>query len=262
MCEGSLLDGRSTFTLTKTGIRTLRRAASSRGDTEKTFYTGQNLHQLCRRNYTNKKLIRRLLKKKQVTESSSRLSLRSMNPSFNFSTDCLFCGKAVNEHKRNDSVFQMKPETRAKLELYCLQRGIDNKWGKDVYSRKQYAQGRNVPSAYDSTANIEMNKQGRSIDSKRQEAFKKLTDLMKNEKACDDLLTVEDLCEKTREFLDGSEPYCQKHMKTKLKEVFGPEIIITLQHGRKSVIMFQQRAEDILSEFWKARKTDQTSVYR
>lgn len=55
----------------------------------------------------------------------------------------------------------------------------------------------------------------------------------------------------------GATAYCHTHLKAKIEEYFGDQIIITEINGKHNVVTFRSTAENILNEF---HTTNQKSV--
>lgn len=92
-------------------------------------------------------------------------------------------------------------------------------------------------------------KVGRPQDEERNQAFVKVAKFLEDND--DEQITVGDLVEKMKEYLNDteSETYGRSHMKTKLLEYFGDEITITDINGKPNVVTFRTTAMAILQEF-------------
>lgn len=73
----------------------------------------------------------------------------------------------------------------------------------------------------------------------------------------DEQINVSDLIDLMNDFMAVSEitAYGHSHMKAKIKEHFGDQIIITELNGRANVVTFRSTAETVLQEF-QARQKD------
>ena len=97
-------------------------------------------------------------------------------------------------------------------------------------------------------------KVGRKEDSDRLEAFDLAVQYF--EENDEEQLTIGDLAEKMREFLPAeAEPYSTRHMKEKLKERFGENLIIAKINGKADVATFRPTATKILHTSFMLQKT-------
>ena len=73
----------------------------------------------------------------------------------------------------------------------------------------------------------------------------------------DEQITLNDLIDLMNDFMANSEStaYGHTHMKARLKEHFGDQILITEINGKSNVVTFRSTAETILQEFH-ARQND------
>ena len=62
--------------------------------------------------------------------------------------------------------------------------------------------------------------------------------------------SVQELSEYMATFLDGSEGYSMKHLKRKLKEHYGDDLVVTSIKGKPSIVSFRDSAHKILHEKW------------
>ncbi len=90
-------------------------------------------------------------------------------------------------------------------------------------------------------------KTGRPEDEEKREAFVKVVDFLREND--DEQITVSDLMENIKEFLGGEGAYGRTHMRTKLKEYLGKEVIITNINGKPNVVTFVTTANHILQDF-------------
>ena len=67
-------------------------------------------------------------------------------------------------------------------------------------------------------------------------------------------ITITDLCEKLKEYLNGDTPYTEKYMRMKLETHFGEDVILTGIRGKRSVVTSRSTAEKILERFLKSAK--------
>ena len=59
-------------------------------------------------------------------------------------------------------------------------------------------------------------------------------------------ITITDLCEKLKEYLNGDTPYTEKYGKMKLESHFGEDVILTGIWGKRNVVTSRSTAEKIL----------------
>ena len=62
----------------------------------------------------------------------------------------------------------------------------------------------------------------------------------------DEQITITDLCEKLKEYLNGDTPYTEKYVKMKLESHFGEDVILTGIRGKRNVVTSRSTAEKIL----------------
>ena len=67
-------------------------------------------------------------------------------------------------------------------------------------------------------------------------------------------ITITDLCEKLKEYLNGDTPYTEKNVKMKLESHFGEDVILTGIRGKRNVVTSRSTAERILERFSKSAK--------
>ena len=65
-------------------------------------------------------------------------------------------------------------------------------------------------------------------------------------------ITITDLCEKLKEYLNGDTPYTEKYMRMKLESHFGEDVILTGIRGKRNVVTSRSTAEKILERFLKS----------
>ena len=70
----------------------------------------------------------------------------------------------------------------------------------------------------------------------------------------DEQITVTDLCEKLKEYLNGDTPYTEKYVKLKLESHFGEDVILTGILGKRNVVTSRSAAKKILERFFKSAK--------
>ena len=67
----------------------------------------------------------------------------------------------------------------------------------------------------------------------------------------DEQITITDLCEMLKEYLNGDTPYTEKNVKMKLESHFGEDVILTGIRGKRNVVTSRSTAEKILERLFK-----------
>ena len=70
----------------------------------------------------------------------------------------------------------------------------------------------------------------------------------------DEQITITDLCEMLKEYLNGDTPYTEKCLKMKLESHFGEDVTLTGIRGKRNVVTSRSTAEKILERFLKSDK--------
>ena len=70
----------------------------------------------------------------------------------------------------------------------------------------------------------------------------------------DEQITITDLCEKLKEYLNGDTPYTEKYVRMKLESHFGDNVIPTGILGKRNVVISRSTAKKILERFLKSAK--------
>ena len=197
----------------------------------------------------------------QQQKAESRV-LRSKEQ-FTYKDNCLFCGQQASQtdtSKRGIVVFPVRTKDfQVNIEKICRER--NDSWSTNVLSRIQFVQdlhaadtvyhqkcsvnfrtGKSLPSP---TPNKKKTT-GRPPKQDVQIAFQKTMDyLIEHE---DEQITVIELIDKMSEFC-GDMAYTSVHMKSKLQDYFGDNVIITELNGKWNVITLRKTARVILHEF-------------
>ena len=92
--------GRETVTLREKGAESINNVSKNRGDKIEAR-PGLIVHKACRLDYTNSKNIDLHLKKSGEASIESKRLLRS-EITFNFKTDCIFCGRTTESKQFHD----------------------------------------------------------------------------------------------------------------------------------------------------------------
>ena len=273
ICKEKVENKDASVYLRAKGSQTINEASCQRGDSLHTS-PGDLVHQECRRKYCNPNVIKRDINKVHVSSNVSRL-LRSMEPPFLFSENCLFCGQYAKNagRKRGCDVFPVRTKDfQETIESICKQRGDD--WGEKVQGRIVFGQDLHaVDAIYHQSCNVNFrtmkdvprmhqddetaSKQfsGRPVNSDQIAAFLKVTDyLAEND---DEQVTVKDLVEKMKDF-SGDDAYSAVYMKKKLLDHYGNSIIITEINGKSNVVTFRNTASSILQCFYQRPAKEDT----
>lgn len=95
---------------------------------------------------------------------------------------------------------------------------------------------------------------GRPLDNDKLHAFDQLCDWLESTDC--DLLTLEELIEKSKSFTDIKAAYSEKYLKCKLQERYGNRIFFAEVNGRRNVICWRNMALFIVNEKWYADRRD------
>ena len=197
--------------------------------------------------------------------------LRSAEKTFNFKENCLFCGHTDTFDSKHQKGHRLIPVRTLEFQESIVQQCkiLNNKWSEKVMSRicgvhdlpaadamyhqicsSNFRTGKSIPLVFMSNEDEQPpSKRGRSKDSFQEEAFLKvMEDLSMNDQ---ELTTVTDLMESMKAYLgdSGSTPYGFTHMKKRIKDYYGDDIIITEINGKHNVVTFTTAASKILHEF-------------
>ena len=66
----------------------------------------------------------------------------------------------------------------------------------------------------------------------------------------DEQITITDLCEKLKEYLNWDTPYTEKYVKLKLESHFGEDVILTGIRGKRNGVISRSAAKKILERFF------------
>lgn len=284
-CKLPLSNGEATVVLREKGCDSIIKAAEARGE-NKLVKAGQTVHTKCRKDYCNPTRIASHLKQSTSTDASraSTPVLRSQEQKFSFQENCLFCGQPAkyDGKKKGYEVFPVRTKDfQDSVREVCLER--DDSWALKILARLEYASDlhaadaiyhqqcsvnfrtkKQIPQPFDEEKSIPR-KKGRPHDIARSDAFHKVAKYL--EQNDDEQITVGDLTEKMKVYLEedkGSdgmcEPYTIKHMKKKLFERFGDDVIITEINGRPNVVTFRPKASNILNDFLHASRKDASDI--
>lgn len=269
--ELDLTHGGGTWvTLSGKGLQTLLHFSELKGDSAlQSFLAGNpqlvNVHVDCRKNYTNKRRYEQERKKiaesKDITVPPAK-QLRSAVGTFNWKTDCFFCGEPVvidtRHPDRCDGSYARCIETHGTLVAKCQER--NDQWAMTVLSRLNMCNDLVHPdSVYHrscmrrfttlrSDIPCESVELGRKKDESKMKSFEKLCEWLED---ADDLFTLSELHEKLQEIAGhGVEVYCRQSLEDKLMEKYEGHIFLSQVCGRNNVVCFKNMASRIISDKW------------
>lgn len=271
ICNGDVIDGAQTSVLGQKGVNTLNQ--NSQGTLR--FKVGQKVHVKCRRDFCRdaERLICKMSGYEDSSNSLGGTTRRSTKPAFIWKEHCLFCG-GVAKYDGKKKGFDVTPvrtmDFEHSIRESCRERNDD--WAETVLGRLEFATadlhaadavyhnqcsinfrtGKQIPRQY--LGNQDENppkrqRSGRPHNARKADAFRKVTQFLEENE--DDMITVNDLCQKMEEFLEGSEEaYSAIHMRKKLEEHFGSQIIITTTAKKSgNVVTFKRSMASIIQEF-------------
>jgi len=233
---------------------------------------GQQVHQYCRKIHCNPNKIAQAkrLSIQNPDTSTSHPVLRSTEKGFSFNRDCFFCGTPVSdgEQKKNGDIFKVTTlDMKGTRMATCSERR--DAWSEVVQTRIMHVH--DLPAAdaayhQKCSVNFRTGKQilnmfvtdeprqkkkrvGRPQDEEKTDAFVKVAKFLQEND--DKQITVGDLIALMSDYMAGSvsTAYGHTHMKAKLLEHFGDQILITEINGKANVVTFRSTAETILQEF-------------
>ena len=277
----------ASVTLTQKGLTTLRQFSLDRGDARLYEYLATSpgcvkVHITCRRDYTNQKCI------SSVSGSASELKevpakkLRSSCESFNWKTDCFYCGiPAIVDSCHPDRVSHSIASTlplRTRVLQMCDER--KDHWADQVQSRiescidlvaveaiyhrqcfSNFSTGRQQPM-FSSELPSSL-AAGRPEDEKKKETFHQLCDWLEN-RTDSYLLSIEELhSQMLQSGRNEDQVYSVKNLKWQLMKHYGEHLTFAEVCGRKDVVCLQNMASYILNDKWhKVRSDDVASESR
>ena len=289
------LDTEDTVTIRDKGAAGINAAAKQRNDSL-IVTSGQVVHTSCRRDYTSKKTI--TSHPRQKLDNESRQLRRE--DKFSFKDQCFFCCEHVELDKKETEIEVCKVTTlmlQNTIKNTCRER--NDMWAQNVLTRVEsvhdlpaadaiyhkqcsvnFRTGRNIPQGRDTptsrrdtptsgrdtptsgrdTPTGVKRRAGRPIHEATEQAFLDTMNYLQEKE--DEQLTIQDLVLQM-EKLCGEHAYSAFHMKNRIKDYFGDEIIIAEVNGRHNVISLRQTASSILLEFHERESSqDQDSEKR
>ena len=259
--------------LTEKGVCSILQVAKKRED-KIVCKVGQLVHTECRKKYTNKISVDIAMRKKSERDRSESPQLRSKKATFNFQTDCFYCGVTVDPNDPN--IFRSRSlgvketllekcderkdswssQVRARLSVINDLHAADATYHRQCANNFRTKTG--IPTALQSEEQIAKRpKVGRPQDNDANEAFSKVADYLREND--DEQITVNQLIDLMQSLLKDSsaEAYSYKWMKKKLQDEFKDEIVFTEINGKANVVTFRARAKNILHNFYEESKQDQ-----
>lgn len=245
------------------------------------------LHVKCRKDYTRatslKKRMREITNVGSECEEpsgSSGVTLRSGAPKFNFKTHCLFCADIADDCKE-----KKKPQERRRGGLHYVRTKEIINTIKEVAVEKKDELCDLVLSRVGDEIDLiaaearyhgdcfvafcrqyKRRKQdcsGRPVDNERHEVFLKLCKFMEDDEDCQFSLSM--LEEKMETLCDKEEQGCayhKKHLKRKLLDHFGDNIIITEIKGKESVVCLREETDRVVWDKWYSERRTNTEEDR
>ncbi|XP_060587651.1 uncharacterized protein LOC132743142 [Ruditapes philippinarum] len=209
-------------------------------------------------------------------ENSRRLRSEE---NFNIKSDCLFCTNYAksNKKKRGGDVWDVKTlDFQDTIIRKCKER--NDLWGIAVLGRIEhiidlpgadavyhqicntnFRTGKDIPMKYQSNTSkrpkLSARSPGRPINRDQQLAFDKLVRYVETSEG--KVISVSDLVKKMTE-LCGDKSYTAKHMKNKLIEHFGSDIVIGNLDGKSDIITLKTTASSIIHNFHKRQQNEQS----
>ncbi len=271
-------------TLTDKGCASINKAIEEREDANAIQPSPrERIHQDCRRNYCKPDQVAKSLRIKQgIGETAfKRPALRSDDDKFSFKSNCFFCGQqamAGNKRKAFDVISVRTIEYKDTVLTVCRER--NDSWAHSVLARISSAHDlhaadaiyhkacdinfrtmRPIPTAFrKEELTAKKVKLGRPEELDRTEAFLEVAHFL--EENDDEQITISDLTSKMEAILDGSEysAYSRVHVRSKLKEHFGDNIVRAHINGKSDVVTFRNTAATILQDFYNSRQKPDLST--
>ena len=257
ICQKDLAVG-ETVKLRDKGASSINDAARLRNDSI-IVSSQQQVHVKCRKDYTNSKSLACIGTPIQKTKERQ---LRS-EQTFKFSDHCIFCGKAAVLGKDVHRVSTF--DCQQKILDICAER--NDEWTEIVKFR--IGNVHDLPAAdalYHQQCSVNFRTKrgmpqnetpkgkGRPTNTESEAAFlKTMTHIIEHE---DEQMSVSDLLKVMADY--GSEDMCYSkvHMKKKIKEYFGDDVIISENEGKHDIVTLKRNAESILHDIYKDCKKD------
>ena len=267
LCKEPIGTDRPSVQVGEKGCKTIR-SANEHNPAKLTINAGELVHISCRKKFT-----RSVNDKKNSVCSNDKhkILLRSEAPNFDFKSRCLFCGVlakcCLSSKKRSFDTYPVRSlEFQRTVINHCIQRG--DQWADDVRRRLNhifdlpaadaiyhqqcsvnFRTGKGIPKAYQTAKCVTptMKSPGRPQDKEQTEAFVKVMQFL--ELTTSETLTVNDLVSEMFKVC-GDKAYSTKHMKTKIIEHFGDNVVISSIDGRRDIVTLKSNAASIIHSFY------------
>ena len=266
ICRGDFTDENPSSLLTQKGCDTINRV-----DSLINAQPGRRIHRKCRVELVRQP--KQLNSRPDDEAPRDVVRRRSTQFKFNSSEHCIFCGQSAkyDGKKKGFDVIPVRTiDFQETIRITCNKRNDD--WSQTLLGRLEYLQdlhaadvvyhqtcsinfrtGKNVPKQYNNDADNEAKRcklQGRPVDIVKNSAFTKVAQNLQEN--AEEQLTVSDLVEKMKEYLEGTEEeaYSVVYMKRRLQEHFKEKVVITTTKKRPNIVTFQDTIPSIVNEFY------------
>ena len=250
----------------KKGIQSLKEAAIARGEEDRALHFNEEVlvHEICRKNYVNKRNITQWLNKQenQVNESEVKRT-RSHDES---EDSCVLCGfPLVNPKIAKDINCATDSRILESVRTTCNLR--NDEWSQEVLPRISAIEiSRNTSTYYHRVCyvNFKTSKSkpmdvfpigndshkklrlGRPSDPQRLKAFSGVCKILEENADEDETYTIKQLCDLMLKY--DCEPHSEIFMKKMLLDKFGDDLVITSQPGLSDIILISPAASNIVKE--------------
>ena len=216
------------------------------------------IHNECRKNYTNK---RRLSQAKPAKRTSSR------GTEFDWKRDCFICSEQCSSKKRKRADWRIAGtiEMRENMLQKCKQRikaDVTDQWAIDVLARVEdcfdfvAAESRYHSNCLlrfnqnKASEKIEEPKSGRKPSQDLMECFSKACDWLEGEMLPH---SVSEFREKIVEYADGKDVYGVQYIKKLLSDRYQDHISFCCEPGRENILYFKQMADYLINTKYRER---------
>lgn len=278
ICDSSLESGTHVTKVTREqAIASLKEASTKRKDGKLSFLknkTELEVHETCRKSYTNEKLILASLKRaQQEGPSTSRHLTRTSVPQFTFKTHCFICGECITEEFVADQSRRPKNERNTifvvgklgmKTTLMNAARERNDEYGRRLIQRIEQVEDLVAADGqYHSKCLRFLYQKPKVEEPKRRGPFSEeiersmqcIYDFIENNNGeCQ--FSLDDLMKQMKQPGSDDSRYTPdvKTVKARLKEKYGDDILLTCFKNRKPVVCFRNIGEKILTNAWYEEK--------
>jgi hypothetical protein len=215
------------------------------------------VHNMCRRNYTNKRRFEQKFAKADDDDTVKSKSLRSCTAVFDWKLNCFFCSQLCIAERQKDAKKMRHVETleiRDSVLGQCAMRA--DAWGLEVQSRLLTCIDLVAAEAvYHNNCHLSFYRVskyaacGRPTDSRKAETFEKLCEWLEVNDF--EMLTLQDVATKAQMLVPENDiVYSEKWLKQKLSDRYGDHIQFNEVRGRRNVICWKQMAAYIVNRKW------------